>query len=248
LATENWSDLDYAGFARLAADQTLSKYEKIGFPDAYRAGFEDAIFADIRSKLPGLEAVGGRVLDIGPGCSDLATMVIDLCRDRGHSLTVIDSEPMLALLPSEPFIDRRPGLFPTNRKSLVDLSGAVDTILMYSVFQYIFIDANPFDAIDLCLDLLAPGGRALIGDIPNISMRNRFFASPAGLAFHHAFTGRTDLPPPMIDGPAAGLIDDSVIAGLLLRIRASGAHAYIMPQGTGLPMQNRREDLLICKP
>lgn len=241
-------DLDYAGFARLAADQSLSKYEKIGFPDAYRAGFEEAIFTDIRSKLPGLDGAAGRVLDIGPGCSDLAGMVIGLCRERGHTLTVIDSEPMLALLPDEEFIDRRPGLFPTNRASLADLSGAVDVILMYSVFQYIFVEANPFDAIDLCLNLLAPGGRALIGDIPNISMRNRFFASAAGLAFHRDFTGRTDLPLPLIDGPAAGLIDDAVIAGLLLRIRAAGVHAFIVPQGSGLPMQNRREDLLICKP
>lgn len=248
MAVDTWSNLDYAGFAKLAADSSLSKYAKIGFPDAYRAGFEQAIFADIRSKLPALDATAARVLDIGPGCSDLASMVIDLCRTRGHVLTVIDSEPMLALLPDGSFIDRRPGLFPTNRADLADLSGRVDAILMYSVLQYVALDADPFDAIDLCLDLLASGGRALIGDIPNISMRNRFFASPAGLAFHRRFTGRADLPPPIIDGSAPGLIDDAMMAALLLRVRDAGAHAYIVPQGEGLPMQNRREDMLICKP
>ena len=247
-AGTRWSELDYAGFAKLAADETLSKYEKIGFPDSYRAGFEETIFQDICGKLSRLSGPPCRVIDIGPGCSDLATMVISLCRDRGHELVLVDSEPMLALLPDEPFIIRHPGLFPTNRAALAGLSGTVDVILMYSVFQYIFVDANPFEAIDLCLELLAPGGRALIGDIPNLSMRNRFFTSPAGLAFHQAFTGGTDTPPPLIDGPRAGLIDDAVMAGLLLRVRAAGAHAFIVPQGEGLPMANRREDLLICRP
>src|SRR5256885_8167314 len=32
--------------------------------------------------------------------------------------------------------------------------------------------------------------RSLIGDIPNVSQRKRFFSSPAGIKFHQEFTGR----------------------------------------------------------
>jgi hypothetical protein len=35
---------------------------------------------------------------------------------------------------------------------------------------------------------------------------------------------------------------------LLLRARAAGADAYIVPQDPALPMANRREDILIRKP
>src|SRR5438445_13693360 len=73
-------ELDYEGFRRLAGDERLSDHEKIGFPPAYRDGFEAAIFADILSKLPRLtEAEGLRVVDIGPGCAGLPRMLIDLC-------------------------------------------------------------------------------------------------------------------------------------------------------------------------
>lgn len=243
-----WENLNFDGFAALARDDRLSKYEKIGFPDSYRAGYEQAIFSDICAKVHRIQGRDLRILDIGPGCSDVAAMMIEFCREHGHRLTVIDSEPMLALLPHESFIDRRVGLFPKNRAMLTDLVGAVDVIVMYSVFHYIFVDANPFDAVDLCVELLAPGGQAIIGDIPNLSMRNRFFSSPAGIAFHHAFSGQTTEPPPMIDGPGWGRIDDTVITALLGRVRASGVNAYVMPQAPDLPMQNRREDIVLCKP
>ena len=43
----------FEDFKNLANDPSLSKYEKIGFPDSYRAGKEEAIFHDILSKLNG---------------------------------------------------------------------------------------------------------------------------------------------------------------------------------------------------
>src|ERR1700738_1663277 len=97
--TIDWAALTYADFARLAADGRLSKYEKIGFPDSYRSGYEAAIFADIRTKLPRLGARGLTVLEIGPGCSDLPLMLIELCAAQGHQLHLVDSGEMLALLP-----------------------------------------------------------------------------------------------------------------------------------------------------
>jgi len=42
-------------------------------------------------------------------------------------------------------------------------------------------------------------------------------------------------------------IDDGVILGLIARMRAAGLHAFVLPQGPGLPMATRREDILIMR-
>ena len=243
-----WDKLDFAGFARLADDESLSKYEKIGFPDSYRAGHEAAIFADIRAKLPRLAERGLTVLDIGPGCSDLPGMLVDLCRAQGHRLHLVDSPEMLRQLPDADFIEKRPGLFPKDRQAVADLIGRVDVMLCYSVLHYVFVDANPFDFIDLSVELMAPGGEFLIGDVPNVSKRRRFFASEAGVAFHKAFTGTDTAPEVRFNEPAPGMIDDAAVLALLARVRAAGADAYVLPQPPALPMSNRREDILVRNP
>lgn len=243
----DWTALDFAGFARLAADDSLSKYEKIGFPDSYRAGFEDKIFADICAKLPRLNERRLVVLDIGPGCSDLPHMLIELCRRQEHRLCLVDSAEMLSRLPDAPFIEKRPGLFPKCRDALADLQNSVSVILSYSVLHYVFVDANVFEFVDMALELLAPGGELLIGDIPNSSKRARFFSSDAGVLFHRKFTG-TDTLPKIGRETVRGILDDAVVMALIARARAAGADSYVLPQHPDLPMANRREDMLIRKP
>jgi hypothetical protein len=243
--------LDYEGFRALAKDQRLSDHEKIGFPPAYREGYDAAILADILAKLPMLvEAEARTVIDIGPGCASLPKRIIDLCRQRGHTLVLVDSPEMLALLPDAPGVVRKcPGLFPLNASAVAEVAGGqADALLCYSVLHYIHLDANALDFIDAVTALLAPGGRALIGDIPNLSKRRRFFASAAGQAFHRAFTG-SDAPYDLAkDAPGPGKIDDAVLAGLIARAQAAGCDAYLTPQAPDLPMANRRDDLLILKP
>ena len=245
---QRFLNLDFRGFAELAKDATLSKYEKIGFPDSYRAGHEAAIFADIAAKLPSLARPNRLVLDIGPGCSDLPAMMIELCQRQGHELVLVDSQEMLALLPERPFIRKIAGLYPRCGAQLADYAGRVDAILCYSVLQYVFVDANVFDLVDLSLSLLAPGGEMLIGDIPNISKRKRFLASEEGVAFHRRYAGDQSRPEVAFNRVEPTHIDDSVVLALLARARAAGAHAYVVEQAAGLPMANRREDIVIRKP
>jgi len=244
----NWSELDFDGFARLAGDPTLTKYEKIGFPDNYRCGFERAIFADILAKLPRLNDPDITVMDIGPGCSDLPHMILDHCQSRGDRAILIDSAEMLRELPDAPRVDKRAGRFPQCHDTLADLSGRVDVIICYSVLQYIYRDSNPFEFIDRSLDLLAAGGEFLIGDIPNLAMRRRFFSSDAGIAYHRNFTGTDAKPDVTLNLVSPGAIDDAVVLGLVNRARAAGADAFILPQPPTLPMANRREDILIRRP
>ncbi len=88
----------------------------------------------------------------------------------------------------------------------------------------------------------------LIGDVPNVSKRKRFFASDTGKRFHKEFM-KTDRDPEVrFNQIELNYMDDSVVLALVQRARAQGFEAYILPQGPGLPMANRREDILITRP
>lgn len=244
-----FADLTFDGFRTLALDDSLSVHEKVGFPDSYRAGREEAIVREVRGKLTNLERSGARVLDVGPGCSGVALGLLQVCRDRGHRLTWIDSAEMLALLPDDPIAVKVPGRFPEAcRPFLAGQRGGLDAILVYSVLQYVFREGNVHAFFDACLGLLAAEGQLLIGDLPNRSMRRRFFRSAAGERAHRAFTGSDEPPPTPEPALEPGHLDDAVIVGLLLRARAAGFDAFLVPQAADLPMANRREDLLVRRP
>ena len=246
--SNRFANLGFEDFRKLATDDSLSKYERIGFPDNYRSGKEEAIFRDISSKLSLLNQESKMILDIGPGCSDLPIMLINLCREKKHSLTLIDSAEMLALLPDEPFIQKVDALYPSCPEIISKLQGKLDVILCYSVLHYILIDAAFFRFLDTSLSLLAPGGQFLIGDIPNISKRKRFFASETGIRSHQEFMKTAELPIFTFNQIEHDQIDDAVVFALLQRARAQGFDAYLIPQNSDLPMANRREDIFITRP
>ncbi len=245
---ERFAHLTYDDFRRMAADASLSKYEKIGFPNSYREGKEPLIFQDLVSKLSNLSLNAQTVLDIGPGCSDLATMVIEHCGRLGSELVLVDSKEMLVQLPDAPFIHKTAGRYPQCEDHLARYRGAVDVIICYSVFHYLFDDGAIWTFLDQSLELLADGGQMLIGDIPNVSKRKRFFSSAAGVRAHQEFTGRDERPEVHFNVIDGGKIDDSVIYAVIMRARSAGFDAYVLPQDPRLPMANRREDVLICKP
>jgi SAM-dependent methyltransferase len=237
------AELSFEDFRRMATDASLSPDEKIGFRDASRAGAEEAILADIVSKLPALAGRGARVLDIGPGCGALARLLLDLMGAHGHETFLVDSAEMLAQLPAPPHVTRVPGAFPEARPD-----GAFDAILAYSVLQYVHAEADVSAFVEAAVALLAPGGSLLIGDVPNASKRARFLSSAAGRAFHRRHM-RTDEPPPdAVLHPPPGSLDDGVVLGLLADARAAGCDAYVVPLAAGLPLANRREDILVVRP
>ncbi len=247
-ADNRFANLTYEDFRKLATDPSLSCYEKIGFPSSYREGKEEAIFHDVSRKL---SALGGRqktILDVGPGCSQLAHMIVRLCEERGHALVLVDSAEMLGHLPDQPFIKKVPGQFPHCQALLSEYEGRVDAAIAYSVAHYPFVESSLFEFVDRALLLLAPGGELLLGDVPNVSKRKRFFSSPAGVEHHQNFVGRAEAPAVAFNQPEPGKIDDAVVLALLLRARLAGYDSYVLPQAADLPMANRREDLLFRKP
>jgi hypothetical protein len=246
---DRFKNLTFEDFRRLAKTDTLSRYEKIGFPNAYREGREENIFEDITCKLGNLNKADQTIIDIGPGCSGLAFMLIDLCRRLGHSLLLIDSREMLDHLPDESFITKVPASYPRECEWLFDkYAGKVNAILIYSVLHYVFAEGNVFEFLDRSLSLLAECGEMLIGDIPNISKRKRFFSSQSGVRFHQQFTGSDEAPTVTFNTLEPSYIDDAVILSLVLRSRHAGFDAYWLPQADELPMANRREDILIRRP
>ncbi len=246
--TRKFSNLSFEDFRSMAKDSSLSIYEKIGFPDSYRENKEEIIFKDILSKLPDLSRNRKCVLDIGPGCSHLPKMLIDLCQQQNHFLILLDSKEMLDHLPDKEGIKKIIGFYPDCYPQLDSWKGKIDIILCYSVLHYIFVEAGFFRFIDRSLELLAEGGSMLIGDIPNISKRKRFFSSQNGIHFHQAFTGKNEIPKVDFLQIEEDKIDDAVILGLIMRVRNQGYDAYWLPQDEKLPMANRREDILIARP
>lgn len=243
-----FAELTFDDFRRMAQDDSLSSYERIGFPNSYREGNEQEIFQDIVRKLPALETREKVVLDIGPGCSELPLMLIDLCERNNHQLLLVDSREMLDRLPESAGVKKIAAYYPQCEDLFSDFAGKVDVILTYSVFHYVFAESNIWEFLDRSLSLLASGGAILIGDIPNVSKRKRFFSSDAGVKFHREFMKTDDEPDVNFNQIERRNIDDAVILSLIMRARAAGFNAYLLPQPDGLPMANRREDILIRKP
>ncbi len=243
------SNLNFDKFRALARDNSLSMYEKIGFYDKFREGKEKVIFEDILTKLKNLSGNGKTVIDIGCGCSELPVMLIELCRIKGHHLILIDSKEMLDQLPDAEFITKMPAQYPKDCEELFkNFSGKADAILIYSVLHYIVEEINLMEFLDKTMSLLSDKGEILIGDIPNVSKRNRFFSSKSGIEFHQQNNNTEDLPEVKFNSLENNQIDDAMLFFILARCRNSGFDSYLCQQDASLPMANRRDDILIVKP
>ncbi len=238
----------YEAFRVRARNEALSRNQRAGFPDEYRTSRSDGILQDISDKLPAFRAAGTRLLDIGCGCGELAEAIIKQAGRNNQSLTLIDSAEMLDQLPAAPHVHKVIGRFPACSQALESFAGQFDAILVYSVAQYVFSEANLFHFVDAAVDLLNERGALLLGDLPNASMRKRFFASPSGTRYHEAHYPEQPQPVVSFNEPQPGQLDDAVVLALVARSRAAGLQAFVMPQSPDLPMANRREDILVRRP
>lgn len=245
---DKFKTLSYEDFKNLAKDDSLSKYEKIGFPDSYREGKEKLIFDDIFKKLDFKNLEGKLFLDIGIGCSELSEIIIEFTANNKMKLLAIDSKEMLDLIDDFDHVSKVAGYFPDETVELIENhQNKVDYILCYSIFQYVFYNTCIFKFIDSALSLLKPNGKLLIADLPNISKRKRFFTSDTGIKFHKEYTNSNTLPEVEHLKLEPSQIDDGVIFSIMQRYRNCGYETYLLPQSEDLPMANRREDLLIVK-
>jgi hypothetical protein len=237
----------YEEYRERAKDSTLSLNEKCATADAFRSGYNEQILGDIIDKMPAFGKPGVSLCDIGAGCSELAQLIVERTSRNRQSLTVIDSPEMMELLPDDPHLTKVEGPFPQCLGDGGRPLGPFDAILCYGVVGAVFEEANLFAFVDAAAALLADHGQLLLGDIPNASMRKRFMASPAGAEYHKIYYAHLPRPEIVFNTPTPGEIDDGVILGLVARLRGAGFNAFVMPQAAGLPMANRREDILITR-
>jgi SAM-dependent methyltransferase len=137
----------------------------------------------------------------------------------------------------------------------LQLSDKYSKILSYSVLHCIG-QSELFPFIDKAVNLLAPGGRALFGDLPNASLKARFLDSHAGKEFEKNWralleqsNNQASAPAPELEpDPDTASFDDARLMEIVLRYRNLGFHVYLLPQPCDLPFGNTREDLVIIRP
>lgn len=243
---EKFKNLSYDDFKTLAKDDSLSVYQKIGFPDSYRKDKEQYIFNDIVEKM---QMSGERekiIMDIGCGCSDLVGYIIDYAVSTENKLLLVDSEEMLQLIRDEAVIEKYVGYFPDDTATIVNnYLGKVDYIICYSIFHYVFYNTCMFRFLDIAVSMLKPNGKLLLADIPNIDKRKRFYSTERGIKMHQEFTGDNSIPEFKYNILEPAQIDDSIVFAIMQRYRNFGFETYLLKQPENLPMWNRREDILI---
>jgi SAM-dependent methyltransferase len=191
------------------------------------------------------------LLDVGCGPG---TLLIPLSFMVAQA-TGVDLPPVIDRL-SKRFSDSKirliGGRFPD-----VDLPGKFSKVISYSVLHCIADLKGARAFVAAIADLLAPGGRALIGDLPNTNVKARN-ARAADAASQSAawqsqidswrrdqgdrhpfdeFSGSTDI----------GGFTDKDIADFITDLRENGFDAYWLPQPPELPFGRTREDLLIIR-
>lgn len=244
---KKFQNLSYDAFKKLALDPSLSRNEKIGFPEKYRNGKENHIYQDIQQKLPDLLNSRNKiVMDIGCGCGPLLDLIAFNAQKQQHQLILIDSYEMLSQLDDNIYGIKIEGVFPEIPEIKNQYHSKVDMIIVYSVFHYVFYHQNIYDFLDNAIELLAHGGQLLIGDIPNSSKKERFFKSEKGIKYHQEYTNTLTLPK-LNEMQTEPQIDDQILIDIIKRYRSLGNEVFILPQNLDLPFANRREDLLIIK-
>jgi len=96
----------------------------------------------------------------------------------------------------------------------------------------------------------------LLGDIPNISKKQRFLKSETGKEFETTWKEKNRIPSEalaeannnLVADPNLVIFDDATVLSLMAFIRGEGFHAYVLPQLTNLPFGHTREDILVEKP
>ena len=239
--------LSFEDFAKLAKNDSLESFEKVGFGSVHRAEKEKFIFSDIKTKILDERNIE-TIVDIGCGCSRPVLDLIDFCkieRERVKELVLVDSKEMLDNIEDEIFLKKYTVKFP-DKDFVKNYKNKVDVIIIYSVLHHIYFHQNFIKFLDNAISLLKEGGRLLIGDIPNISKKKRFLNSQFGREFHKSFSGEYPENVKCIDFQEK-VIQDDLIFMILQRYRLMGFETYLLPQTKKLPLCYTREDILIRK-
>ena len=147
------------------------------------------------------------------------------------------------------------GEWPTTK-----VEGSFDRILVYDVLHLVPDAGTALKFIEACYDILEPGGRLLIGDLPNKDMHKRYQSTEFGQKVAADYDAAREKERANItnesqqrtailsDALFDNYMDDAFIFSVLGSARKSGLHAFTLPQPDTLPFCFSREDILIARP
>ncbi len=229
----------YAKLAKASDDFTV-----ISGRYPFQSKAEKNIIKDIVNKL-GLTG-NDSVLEIGCGPGNLLIPLSFMVKN----ITGIDHKTTVNLLKSRIRNQKNISLIGTN---FLDYSNnkKFDKILSYSVLHYLtnFDEVTKF--ISKALSYLKPGGKALFGDIPNVSTKERFLKSNKGKIFNNKWQISKGKQIKQSSFPNSDKkvieFNDNIVLRMLKTFRNQGYHSYIYPQSPDLPYGHTREDIVIIK-
>lgn len=213
----------------------------------FQAEAERRILGDVLPKLR--PEPHHRLLDIGCGAGAL---LVPLSYQVAEAVG-IDHPDTIASLERRHVLDNVTligGGFPDTAPE-----GDFDRIIAYSVLHYM-ADMDAAKAFILAAAaLLRPGGRLVIGDLPNRDRGARWRANPAAAAAEREWANLKESAAgdettnramaQLARTSQLGNFSDAMIAELIQAARAAGYEAYWLPQAPDLPFGRTREDLVV---
>ena len=240
------SSKSFENYARISEIQTVSHTEVAGRYD-FQASAQRRIIIDVMTKLE--LSADDVLLEVGCGPGNLLLPLSHMTA-RAVGIDNAGSLQRLAARAGEPAcVEALAGDFMTMELPSTRFS----KILIYSVIQYMSSEASALAFVRRAFDLLKPGGRLLVGDLPNRDKKRRFSSSSAGAIATAEWQKllSTTARHPMAALPEDDCmvqVDDAFVLSLMRFTRESGFESYLLSQPADLPFGNSREDLLVVAP
>jgi len=231
-----------------ARARSLDNYTEIAGRYRIQKDAERSIVSDVISKLA--IQVDDTLIDIGCGVGNLLIPLSFVC----EQVTGIDHDGCIARLSSRLIDFKNVDLLVGNFLD-VSVDRKFDKILCYGVLHCLVDAEEVIFFINKALDMLKPGGRALFGEIPNVSTKQRFLDSNSGKEFtekwnrliHNNTTEEND-DLNLAKDESLVQFNDELMLRVLRETRANGYHSYVLSEPSHLPFGHTREDILIRKP
>lgn len=134
----------------------------------------------------------------------------------------------------------------------VNLKEKYSKILIYSVLHCLSDEREVIAFIEKALSYLKPGGSLIIGDIPNIDKKNRFFMTDFAKKIQkkhdqkilHMIKKREENIH-LVHDKNLVTFDDILIMRIMKYFREKNFETYLVPQLSNLPFCYTREDIII---
>jgi cyclopropane fatty-acyl-phospholipid synthase-like methyltransferase len=240
------SRISFENFGLLA--QKSTDYTRIAGRYEYQKAAESLVVQDVLHKL-NLNS-SDNCLDIGCGTGNILLPLSFFVRsivglDNSHVIKAFTKRISIELtnieLISGNFLD-------------VDIGETFDKILVYSVIHYLKSKEEVLEFINKASNLLKPGGKLLVADLPNFSKKKRFKSTTHGKEFEKEWgkiTANQSTPKrkniKLEQDNENVQLDDHLILSILGEMRIKGFNSFLLPQAPELPMGYTREDILIEK-